>query len=137
MKRSVRILCMLLVAITLVATLASCGAPSEDPDAVDAALEEKGYVVSKLKNKMAMVSLAAVGINTAECLLSAIRIDGSNVDQVTVVYFKTADDAKEAMEKIGEYAEPPADTKDSNWVAPTRSGKLIYFGTKQGVKDAK
>ena len=54
------------------------------------------------------------------------------------MYFEEAADANDSWDKIQEYADKNKDddAKDSEWVCK-KSGKMIYFGTKNAVAAAK
>lgn len=142
MKKFVRIFCLALVAVLMVATLASCGAPAKDPADAKAALDEAEYKTIKLDSDLELIGLTALGIDDVDCMVSGTKVvedkDGEKkTEHVTVIYFESKDAAKAAMEKIDEYADKDENKDESNWVVPTQSGNMIYYGTKQGVKDAK
>ena len=52
------------------------------------------------------------------------------------MYFASKDDAKDAMEKVKEYADDDKKDEDTDWVIK-QSGAMIYYGTSAGVKAAK
>lgn len=132
MKTFAKILCLTLVAVMLCATLASC-APASDPDKAKAALDDAGYAT--LKDSIGIPAvLRGLGADGADTVVTATHKDGKHV---TVVYFKDSKSAKDAMEKVQKYAEDNSDDeKESDWVFK-RSGAMIYWGTKDGVKDAR
>ncbi len=139
MKKFVRILCFALVTLMLCATLASCGAPAKDPADAEAALEEAGYTV--VNDSKALPALYKVAGYDLDNVVSGTKIskddEGNTVtEHVTIYYFADKDNAEKAMEKIAD-DEKEEKGENENWVSATRSGSMVYFGTKQGVKDAK
>lgn len=137
MKKTLRIFAVAIVTIILALTLVSCGGPNADPDKALEALKENGveWVVKDTTIIPGLLKIAGVsGVDTV--LSGTDKIDGEYA-HITVVYFKESDDAKEAFEKIEDLADDDkGDAEDSEWVFE-RSGKMIYWGTKNAVKAAK
>lgn len=140
MKTFAKILCLSLVAVMLCATLASCAPAAKAEDAV-AALKDNGYTALKDDNAIpALLKLA--GVNGVETVVTASKVDSDNKYQtIKIVYFGSASDAKDAEENVTKYVdEKEKDDKEkadeSDWVFK-RSGKMIYFGTKDAVKAAR
>lgn len=137
MKKHLRIFAVAIVTIMLALTLVSCGGPNADPDKALEALKENGveWVVKDTTIIPGLLKIAGVsGVDTV--LSGTDKIDGEYA-HITVVYFKESDDAKDAYEKIEELADDDkGDAKDSDWVFE-RSGKMIYWGTKNAVKAAR
>ncbi|MBE6691206.1 MAG: hypothetical protein E7590_08020 [Ruminococcaceae bacterium] len=123
MKKFARILCLTLVAVMLVATLASCAAPNKDPKKAKAALEEEGYVV--ILNDTALLLPDDV-----EATLSATNGD----DYIRITYYKESGDAKDAW-KDAEDEIKEMKEKDEDLIIK-KSGKMIWVGTKAAVKAA-
>ena len=140
MKKFVRILCLALVSVMLCAALASCG-PANDPNKAVDALKKADYKTVKLATDIELIGLSALGIDDVACMVSGtkiVEVDGEKkVEHVTIIYFEEKEDAKEAMLKVESYADKDENKDETDWVAPKQSGKMIYYGTKQGVKDAK
>ena len=140
MKKFVKILSLSLVAVMLLATLASC-APASDPDKASQALKDDGYKVVKDTTilpdafKLLQYDLDAVLTGTK----TVKDKDGNNkVETVTIFYFANKEDAEKAYEKVkDEEKDSKKDSEESNWVSATKSGKMVYFGTKQAIKDAR
>lgn len=134
MKNFVRMLSLALVAVLLGATLVSCfgfGAPNADPDKAEKALDEAGYMVAKIDNEIAVAAAGkSLGVDDLECVVTAL----ADEEAVAIYYFEEADDAKEAFKVIKEKAEKQEEEYD---VVVKRSGKMVYMGTKQAIKDAK
>lgn len=141
MKKFVSIISLVLVAAMLCVSLVSCGAPAKDPADAKAALEENGYVATKddtiVPNILKIAGFDCTSVVTGT---KTVEDDEGNksVEHVSIYYFADKDAAEKAMTKIEEYAaDEKEDADDTNWVATTQSGAMIYFGTKQAVKDAK
>lgn len=134
MKTFAKILCLSLVAIMLCATLASC-APASDPDKSKSALDDAEYTTLK-DTTIIPLALSALGVKGIDTVISGTK----SGEHITIVYFTDTDSAKSAEEKVMKYAEDKDKDKDkkddSNWVFK-RSGKMIYWGTKNAVKDAR
>ena len=53
-------------------------------------------------------------------------------------YFADKDNAEKALDKVKEYAsDDKKESDESTWVEPTRSGAMVYYGTKAAIKAAK
>ena len=137
MKKFTRILCLALVAVMLCATLASCGGPASNPDDAVAALKENGYTAAK-DNLIVPAALTLAGVKDIDTVISGTKVEEDVFETITVIYFIDSDAAEAAFEKVEKYASEKKDDKaeESNWVVE-QSGAMIYFGTKQAVKDAK
>lgn len=132
MKTFAKILCLSLVAVMLCATLASC-APASDPDKAISALKDAGYTAAK-DTTLVPAALALLGVKGIDAVISGTK----SGEHVTVIYFTDSDSAKNAEEKVTKYVDDEEKDKkdDSDWVFK-RSGKMIYWGTKNAVKDAR
>ena len=137
MKKFTRILCLALVAVMLCATLASCGGPASNPDDAVAALKENGYTAAK-DNLIVPAALTLAGVKDIDTVISGTKVEEDVFETITVIYFIDSDAAEAAFEKVEKYASEKKDDKaeESHWVVE-QSGAMIYFGTKQAVKDAK
>lgn len=137
MKKFVRILLLSLVAVMLCATLASCGGPAKEPADALAALKKNDYVAAEDK-LVIPAALKLLGVSGIKSVVSGSATVDGQFETVTIVYFDDSDDAKEAMEKVEKYADEDKEEKveESRWVVK-RSGAMIYFGTKNGVKAAR
>ncbi len=132
MKTFAKILCLSLVAVMLCATLASC-APASDPDKAVSALKDAGYTAGK-DTTIIPAALTVLGVKGIDAVISGTK----SGEHVTVIYFTDSDSAKNAEEKVTKYVddEEKDEKDDSDWVFK-RSGKMIYWGTKNAVKDAR
>ncbi len=143
MKKLVRILSLCLATLMLLTALVSCGAPAKDPDKAVAALEEAEFSATK-DTKIQPAALALLGYKVDAVVSgskSTTNDDGDLIiDYVIIYYFTDKENAKKAMteiEKLANEDKEAKDSTDSKWVAPTRSGSIVYYGTKAAVKAAK
>ena len=135
MKKTLRLMAMALVLVTLVAALASCGAPAKDPDDAVAALKENEYIATK--DLIVTPNLMkAFGIDGITAVVTGTAIIDKKAEHVTIVYFASKADAKDAMEKVKEYADDDKKDEDTDWVIK-QSGAMIYYGTSAAIKAAK
>ena len=138
MKNVLRFAAVAMVTIMLCLTLASCGGPNADPDDALAALKENGVTWAAKDNTVLPGVYKLLGVDDVECVVSGTgKIDGEYA-HVTIIYFEEKDDANDAWEKIQKESEDDkkdAD-EDSEWVCK-KSGKMIYYGTKEAINAAK
>ena len=107
-----------------------------DPDKAKAALEKNDYTAVKTNGYVSgVVSALLGGESTIDATVTGTKdikdADGktTKTESVTIIYYKTSADAKEAWKSWSE-----AD-RDRYEVAKC-SGRMIYFGTKAAVKAA-
>ncbi len=122
-KSIIKILAFSLVAVMMCAILVSCAAPNADPKKAEKALKDAGYVV--VLNDTAFLP------DGVEATLMAYK-DG---EYLLVSYYEDTEDLnedwKDAQEEAKELEEKYED------IVCKKSGKMIFVGTKQAVKDAK
>ena len=141
MKHFVRILSLALALMLLSLSLVACGAPAKDPADAKKALEEAKYTVAKDDTILPGI-FKGLGYDLTS-VVTASKVEKNDegktvIDHVTVYYFKDKDAATKAMDKIKEYeSADKKDQEESNWVAPTQSGSMVYYGTKAAIKAAK
>lgn len=134
MKKYAQLISLALVAVMCVALLASC-APASDPDKAVAALKDAGYTAVKDTNSIPAAYKLLTGTNISAVVTATKTDDDKNVQSVTIVYFENAKDAKTAYEKLEDKSNE--EKKDeSDWVF-AKSGKMVYWGTKTAVKEAR
>ena len=138
MKNILKVAAIAMVTVMLCLTLASCGGPNADPDDALAALKENGISWAAKDNTVLPGVYKLLGVDNVECVVSGTgKIDGEYA-HVTIIYFEEKDDANDAWEKIQKESEDDkkdAD-EDSEWVCK-KSGKMIYYGTKDAINAAK
>lgn len=124
MKKSIiKVLAFTLVAVVMCAILVSCAAPNADPKKAEKALEEAGYIV--------MLNDSAFLPDGVKATLLAYK-DG---EYLVVSYY----DDTEALNEDWEDAQDEAKELEEEYegVVCKKSGKMIFIGTEQAVKDAK
>ena len=142
MKKTItKVLALTLVAVMMCAILVSCDAPNADPEKALAALKDNGYTAEKIDNEglgaLAIAALSAAGISDVECVVSGTAKIDDKLEHVTIIYFEDADAAKAEWEDVQKYIDSSKkDGEESEWVIE-KSGNMIYYGTKNGVKAAK
>ena len=129
MKKVLKLSSLLLVLVALL-TLASC--TPKDLDAAKDKLEKADYEVTVVEGTFADATFEAMGLKNVEGALMAASEDGK--EYVAAYYFESKADAKEAMEKIEELMKEDAEEEEAE-VEVKQSGKWIYAGTKQAMKD--
>ena len=134
MKRILKITALTLAMLMMAITLASCGGPAADPAKAEAALKENGYAVTMKDGKLVEVVAMALGIDDLDAQVTAVSKDDVD-DFITIYYFETKEAADNAWDKVKEEAEKKND--DDSDIVIKKSGKMIYFGTKEAVKAAK
>jgi len=135
MKKFVSIISLVLVAAMLCVSLVSCGGPASDPDDALAALKDNGYAAATKDTKLVPAGLKLLGIDGVDCVVSGTKVADDKVETVTIVYFTDSDAAEAAFEKLEDHAAEEKED-ESDWVFE-KSGAMVYYGTTQGVKDAK
>ena len=135
MKKFVQLISIALLAVMCVALLASC-APASDPDKAEKALKDAGYVV----NSKAISTAVRVFLKDVQSVVAASKTDDDkNVQTVIIIYFNDADAAKSAYEDstLKKYFDDKKENKEETEYVYARSGKMIYWGTKTAIKDAR
>ena len=139
MKKTVRILALSLVFVMLALVLVACK-PNSSYSTAKEKLEKKDYSVSLLTDSISTTAAEVLyGVENIEAILTASKKVDKKYDGLTVYYFKDSASAKNAFEKIKAKSNEDDIDKDdlnSGYVKVTRSGKMVYFGTKNGVKAA-
>ncbi len=137
MKKTVKVLAFALTFIMLAMALTAC-APKSDPDKALKALKDKEYSAVK-SDYLGALGLAALGIKGVDSVVSGTKTvekkDEEKTESVTIIYFSSKDAAKDAWEKVEDYAKDQNKDKDTDWQVK-KSGAMIYFGTKAGIKAA-
>lgn len=135
MKKTVKIFAVVLSVILLALAMVAC-APKNNPDDAKAALEKNGYTVIKTSGYVSgVVSALLGGESTIDATVTATKdikdADGNTTktESVTIVYYKTADAAKEAWKSWSK-------ADQERYEVAKCSGRMIYCGTKAAVKAA-
>ena len=137
MKKTVRLLALALVTVMVCLTLASCGGPNPDPDKALESLKDNGVTFAGKDTLIVPAALKLAGVDGIDCVVSGTGKIDDKYAHITIIYFDEAADATDAFEKVEDYADKnKGDAEDSDWVFK-KSGKMIYYGTKDAVKAAK
>ena len=139
MKKAIKLIALSLVLVMAVMALASCAAPNADPSKAKNALEKNDYTIIDLPTSTPVIGLSSILGEDVDTAFSATKYDkeNSSLETITVIYFESSEDANDAWEKAQKYAgeKKDKDVEESNWVVE-KSGKMIWFGTKNAVKAA-
>ena len=133
MKRKIALFLVLVLCCGL---LAACGGPNADPDAAKAALEKNGYTALKIEYGFNLESTLLIGLKAAGVDDIDVVVNGTkDSENITIVYFDTAEDAKREFEDVKKYSE------NGLYSGPKRvckqSGNMVYYGTEAAIKAAK
>ena len=120
----IKTLALALVAVMACAVLVSCGAPNSDPKKAKEALEDAGYIV-------VLVDSAILLPDGVKASLTAYK-DG---EYLVVTYYDDKDVLNDAWDKAEDEAKELEEEYED--IVCKKSGKMIFIGTKQAVKDAK
>ncbi|MGM9608653.1 MAG: hypothetical protein ACI3XE_00345 [Eubacteriales bacterium] len=139
MKKIVKLVSLVLVAVMCVAVFASC-APASDPEKAKAALEKKEYSVMLTTSETVAgkATLAGAGFFLADGAELEAWLVGTSKDlknAVTIFYFTDAKGAKDSF-KAYEDSVSKEDKENEDFVF-AQSGKMIYAGSKEAVKAAR
>lgn len=141
MKNAMRTFTTLLIAMLLLCGFCACSKPNKDPVDAEACLREAGYLVVKSDTTMPAY------FKSLDCelnlMLTATKTttdkEGNAVTELVVIYyFADKANAEKGMTKVKELAvEDQDEIRDDMWIAPTRSGAMVYYGTKSAFKATK
>lgn len=124
-KTSKKIMALVAV-VALVAVLGICLVACNS-DSVGKSLEKKGYTVTKLNEESTGIVAKAVykALKNNSAFTEGV-VANKSTDFVIVIWFDNSDAAKDY-----------ADTASYVGAKVEISGKIVYVGTEQGLKDAK
>lgn len=124
MKKIFKVL-SLFVMVFAVMTLASC-AP-KDAAAGREKLEKKEYVVVT-DGTVIPAALKLAKVEGVQTVLTATSKDGK--ESLVAVLFEKSSQAKDSFDKLSDYAK-----KNGNYTDVKRTGKWLYYGTDNAMKD--
>lgn len=138
MKKTVRLIALAMVALVLCLALVSCGGPNADPDKALESLKENGVTWAGKDTTIIPLALKLLGVDGIDCVVTGTGELEDEFAHITIIYFEESEDANDSWEKVQEYAEDNKDdeAEESEWVCK-KSGKMIYYGTKNAVAAAK
>ena len=138
MKKQLLIIAAVVVLVMASAFILTACSPASDPADAKAALEKKGYTVI-VDGSVQPAALTLVGIKGVDKVLEATYSKDDQSEFLCVLYFTSASAAKEAWDAAKKEAEDEKKSNkedDSDWTVG-KSGKLIWYGTKNAVKAAR
>ena len=142
MKKTIaKIFALSLVAVMMCAALTACSlfGPSSDPDKALEALKDSDYAAEKIDSTLGLAGYALIGIDIEEleCVVAGSSKDGD--EGINIFYFEDKDAANDAFEKIEKFVEELTEDRDEDdpEIVVKKSGKMVYYGTKEAVKAAK
>lgn len=135
MKKSIKVLAMLLVVLTL--SFAVACAPHADPQKAKASLEKNEYAVTIVRDTFSLgLTEGLLGLDQGDLVaaVSAVNEDG---EAITILYFEESGDARDCFklfkDDLKDFLETEGEGKE---VVVKQSGKMIYIGTKAAIKAA-
>jgi len=138
MKKQLLIIAAVVVLVMASAFILTACSPASDPADAKAALEKKGYTVV-VDGSIQPAALTLVGIKGVDKVLEASYSKDDRSEFLCVLYFTSAsaaNDAWDAAQKEAEDEKKSNKEEDSDWTVG-KSGKLIWYGTKNAVKAAR
>lgn len=130
------LVCVLLLGCVF--ALASCGGPNSDPEAAGDALDKAGYKVDITDNAVELAVYGALGMEAAVSAYKAAEDDDDKIlDAVAIFYFKEDADMDKAYETIEKLYEKAKEVEPDIDLEIGKSGNMIWYGTKAGIKAAK
>lgn len=133
-------LAAMLIAITAV-TVCSCGVPS-DPAKAKENLTKNNYTVSEVAATTGVKAIATAkyGLSFLDKVKTSLWATNADGETVLIVYCVDADSAKKVNEVARQiYDEVKKNDKENDTKTDIKSGmsgKVVYIGTKAGVKAA-
>ena len=128
MKKSIRLIALALVTVMACLALVSCGGPNADPEKAKDALKDAGYTVV-LNDGDGLIGGALLP-DGVEAQLVAYK-DG---EYIAISYYDDTDALNDAWDEAQDEAKELEEEYED--LVCKKSGKMIYVGTKQAVKDA-
>lgn len=121
-KKILSVVAILMIAAMLTVVLTACV-----PGSAEKAKE-------KMKKADYVAENTGFSIGSIEDSFFAVNADG---DSVLAIWYKETEDAKAAEEDLGVIVKAFLKAKKLEDAGITRSGKCLYTGTEQGIKDFK
>lgn len=129
----------LLTLVSIVFCFAACGGGiAKDPEKLADKLEDKDYSIEVIDDEDDLAYLALMGIETdgVETVLSASSEDGDN--GAFFVYCEDASAAKDVAESFEDLMDSEfMEELNADDYKVERDGKIVVFGHKDIIKDAK
>lgn len=136
MKKALGILALAMATVVLCLALVSCGGPNADPDDALEALKKNGVNFAGKDTIIIPTALKLAGVDGIDSVVSGTGKIEDEYAHITIIYFDEKEDANDAWKKVEEYADKQKDKEATDWICK-KSGKMIYYGTKNAIKAAK
>ena len=132
MKKTFKWIALSVILAMALLALASCATPNASPEKAAEALEKAGYKAEVLDSGVLYNTYKALG-GKLEAVVSGSKglLSGEGI---VILYYETADDAKDAFEAVEQFANEKADEESDFEIK--QSSKMIWFGHKDAVKAA-
>lgn len=137
MKKTITIISVVAIVAILAVTLMAC-IPSDYNKAYDNLKEANYYATTYKKGDLFFNEMSKlIGAQNATAIVTASK----GTDAITLIYFESSKDAKNCFDSFKnvieeEKKEAEKNGEDTSNYVIKCSGKIIYGGTKQAVKDA-
>lgn len=128
-KNILKLTALALLAVMMCAMLVACGAPNKDPDKAAEKLEDAGYSV--VYNDGEGLIGGAMLPDDVDATILARNGD----EYIYITYYEDSKAANDAWDDVKEEVEQFKE--ENSDIVCKKSGKIIYYGTKQAVKDAR
>lgn len=137
MKKFTKVLALVLVTVFAALAMVAC-APNSNPEKAEKALKEEGYVAVRLTGALLSATELVLGCSHGDivAIVSGTKKNEDKIDTVQIIYFKDSSAAKSAWDKAKVYLEDKTKEDTESDVTIEKSGKMIYGGTKAGIKAA-
>ena len=131
MKKLFKIATLTLAVVCTAVFFTACTIPS-NPKKTRKNLEMEGYTFNTVIELTLKTVMGVLNIKTDD-VISATKVEEGEVDNVMLVYCTSKDTAKKMEDKIIE--ELRKEYSGEGEIRYGRNGKVIYFGTEDGVED--
>ena len=131
MKKLLKIATLALAVVCTAVFFTACTIPS-NPKKTRKNLEMEGYTFNTVVEVTLKTAMGVLGVKT-EDVISATKVEEGEIDNVMLVYCTSKDTAKEMEDKIIEKLRK--EYSGEGEIRYGRDGKVIYFGTEDGVED--
>lgn len=138
MKKFTKVLALVLVTVFAALAMVAC-APNSNPEKAEKALNDEGYVALRLTDALSLGGIElGLGCSHGDivAIVSGTKKNADKIDTVFIIYFKDSSAAKSTWDKAKAYIEDETKKDTESDVTVERSGKMIYGGTKAGIKAA-
>ena len=132
MKRSIKVLALLIVSVLALVAFAGCGGLPKTPNDAKANLEKKGYEVMVADAEDLGYIAAMFGLEEGDLTGAVMAVKESTKDEVSILYCKNEAVADKLWNDSNFMTAFPVPDKGMR----KQVNNILCVGTKQGVKDA-